>query len=148
MSVFILVLRFFIAYIFIVSGYSKLKDLNIFTQAVDSYRILPQIIIRPFSLALPWFELLLGIAVGIGLYVRVSSVMLVLLLCMFAIALSINIFRGRNIDCGCFGKKRPQKINWNLVARDGILIFILVAIYFLDDGSITVNNLISFINLS
>jgi len=114
MIVLVLILRIFITYIFIVSGLSKIKNPNHFLMAVNSYQILPSFLIAPFSNTLPWVELILGIAVGVGFYIRISTVLLIFLLFLFAIALIINLIRGRKIDCGCFGEKNPQHINWNL----------------------------------
>jgi len=51
------------------------------------------------------------------------------LLGLYALAMAINLFRGRNhIDCGCSGPSdRTQIISWSLVKRN--LVLVLLALF-------------------
>jgi hypothetical protein len=52
-----------------------------------------------------------------------------LLFSLFAIAMAVNLARGRTyIDCGCFQSALRQSIDWRLVARNGGLAAMALAI--------------------
>ena len=51
-----------------------------------------------------------------------------LLLSVFAVAMGINLLRGRrHIDCGCFQGTLKQPLSWTLVSRNALLALLLVA---------------------
>ena len=88
--------------IFVFSGAMKITDIGMFQANVEAYRLLPVAFIAPFAIALPWIELLVGIYLVIGLFLRPTAIAAALLLAMFAAAITQNILTG-NIEhsCGC-----------------------------------------------
>jgi hypothetical protein len=40
---------------------------------------------------------------------------------VFAGAMAINLVQGRDIECGCFGDRSPQRISWLSVGRNILL---------------------------
>jgi uncharacterized membrane protein YphA (DoxX/SURF4 family) len=82
--------------------------LKIFTpaksqMAVRAYEILPISIANFFGIALPWFELGLGILLVLGIAIRLSAMLGGALMLLFIAAISQAWARGLSIDCGCFG---------------------------------------------
>src|SRR3990170_4114641 len=70
--------------------------------------------------------LLFGIAAGHKLADRER---LVALLAAYALAIAINLLRGRTrIDCGCLGFGRHDRIAWTMVARNLVLIALALAL--------------------
>jgi uncharacterized membrane protein YphA (DoxX/SURF4 family) len=84
------------------------------------------------ALVLPWLEIIVGVALFLGIATRTSARILGLLLIVFIAALSINLARGKPVDCGCFGTsavaKTPQERLFEMklaIARDvGLLLLV------------------------
>lgn len=101
---FIRVLRVILGVLFLYAGLSKMPQIEDFARTIDAFRLLPQILILPTAIILPWVEFLTGLSLLLGFKTRLSACICLGLLCLFVIALSINIARGINdISCGCFG---------------------------------------------
>lgn len=89
-----------------------------FERAVQSYGLLPAHIASVVAVALPPSELIAGVLLVVGLATAVVAAFLGALLGVFAFAVAFNLFRGRRIDCGCFGHGIPQRITWRHVLRN------------------------------
>ena len=96
-------IRFALGGIFIWAALSKITDPAGFAQAVDSYELLPHEWVAPLAYLLPWLELFCGLALVSGLAARGAVVWISLLLVVFLTALGINLARGLEVDCACFG---------------------------------------------
>ena len=112
------VFRFAIAFVFVVAAVPKLLDLRGFEAAVENYALLPTRLVRPVTRALPWVELISAGALIVGVAVAPIALLASLLLLAFATAISVNLLRGRRIDCGCQGTIAPRTLSWPLVLRD------------------------------
>lgn len=71
--------------------------------AVRAYEVLPISLANFFGIALPWFEVGLGILLILGIAVRLSAMLGGALMVLFIAAISQAWARGLSIDCGCFG---------------------------------------------
>lgn len=117
------VARLVLAAVFATAAASKFAEIGPFEGIVRNYRILPDPLVVPFARALPVLESL----AAIGLLfepVRVPAALVCAgLLLVFALAMGINILRGRtDIDCGCFVGHSRQRIGWSLVLRNLVLL--------------------------
>jgi hypothetical protein len=102
---------------------SKLRALDEFVGVVHNYRVLPEPLVRPVAYALPPFELLLAAGLLLEPIRSLAAAAVAGLLAVFALAMAINIGRGRiEIDCGCFANALRQRIGWRLVVRNVVLI--------------------------
>ena len=110
--------RLALAVLFVLAGLAKLLNLAAFTRAVANYRLLPTAAVRPVATALPGLELATGLLLLLGLGTRPVAATLALMLLGFALAVSVNLLRGRRIDCGCFTGPGPRRITWATVARN------------------------------
>lgn len=88
---------------FIFSGVAKLGDLEEFTDLVAEYGILPHALSQAYGYSLPGLEVALGIFLVAGLFLRTNATISILILISFIIAKSVNLYRGDDISCGCFG---------------------------------------------
>ncbi len=102
---------------------------------VESYQLVPRVLVKPAAFVL-WIA---EIAIGVALMLPVQKVLLFsgsLLIAsfafsVFAVAQGINIFRGRSIPCGCFNSSATDRlISWNTVAINaavaGLCLFVAV----------------------
>jgi hypothetical protein len=113
--------RFALGGLFVLAGAAKLASLETFENSVRDYRILPGRLVRPVSRVLPPTEVSAGALMGLGVAVVAVGVLMTVLLAIFAMAVAINLVRGRSIDCGCLGGLGSKQITWGMVARNLLL---------------------------
>ena len=116
-----LVLRIALGAILVYSAWSKLKDSwALFAMAVDSYQVLPLWGVQWVARTLPWVELLIGVLLILGRWMRVATVACsVLLLAFFGLMVRAHL-KGMEINCGCFGP--GEVISWRTLLRDGAMV--------------------------
>lgn len=115
---FSLIIRIGLGILFATAALAKLRKLRDFYAAVLAYQLLPPRWAMNLATILPWAE---GtIAIGLVLDVTVARILAAGFLLAYALAMTVNIRRGRrDIDCGCGGAPQPLSI-W-LVIRNLIL---------------------------
>lgn len=94
---------------FLFAGAAKMLDPPAFAHEISNFRLLPGGLVNAAALWLPWVEMVAGLALIAGLWRGLSAVLLGVLLVVFVGALSINLARGRAVDCGCFGSSKTPK---------------------------------------
>ncbi|MBD3375061.1 DoxX family membrane protein [candidate division KSB1 bacterium] len=94
--------RLILAAVFIYAGVVKILDPRGFAISIDNYQMLPYILVVLMAIILPWIEVLAGLALLIGKWIRGSALIFMVLNTVFIIALASALARGLNIDCGCF----------------------------------------------
>jgi uncharacterized membrane protein YphA (DoxX/SURF4 family) len=114
-------LRIALGAILVYSAWSKLKDSwALFAMAVDSYQVLPLWGVRLVARTLPWVELLIGVLLIVGRWMRVATVACsILLLVFFGLMVRAHL-KGMEINCGCFGP--GEAISWRTLLRDGAMV--------------------------
>lgn len=95
-------LRIALALMFLAAAYPKFSDPKAFSMLVTQYQFLPAFSVNVFSLGLPAFEIVTGLALLFTPFEKESSAALLLLLLMFIVALAQAFSRGLGIACGCF----------------------------------------------
>lgn len=125
----LLVSRFLLGLVFILASIDKIYAPDAFAANIESYRLLPGLIINAVAILLPWMELLCGVFLIGGVYLRGSSAILGTLLGIFSLAIVTALLRGLTIDCGCFGKEHATPISWMKVAEDIGLMAVAFHIY-------------------
>lgn len=120
--------RLVMAGVFMYASFDKIRHPAEFAEAVYNYQLLPDFLINLSALILPWFELILGVLLLLGIWMPGSVVAINLLMVTFLTALVINKARGLNISCGCFSTKATVDglIGW-VVFRD--VIFFVISLY-------------------
>jgi len=117
--------RFFLAGIFIYAGYTKLENPLQFAAAIEGYQLLSPSTVIWVIKVLPWFEIVLGAALLLGIFIRFTAAFAGGLLLFFIGTMLVTYLRGIETDCGCFGV--GEKISPFTLARDTF--FILPALY-------------------
>lgn len=120
--------RALLGVIFAFSGVSKLRNPRGFVVLVLAYQVLPARMGRIVGWLIPVLELDVALLLLAGIATRFALMLSALLLASFVIGITVNLVRGRILDCGCHGTP-GKKIGWRLVLQDvGLLaISVLVA---------------------
>lgn len=126
-----LAFRFALGFVFLLAGLSKLSQPQRFARAIANYGLLPRPLVDPVARWLPRLEVAGGTLLLAGMLQIAVSLGLAILLLSFSLAVSVNLARGRRIDCGCFGPGVTARITWWTVFRNLLLaaMAILLATY-------------------
>lgn len=121
-------IRVILGVIFIYAAYTKLKDpWELFALAISQYQLLPLTMVEFVARSLPWFELLLGILLLTGRWLRFSATSVSVLLLTFFVLMIRADLKGMAINCGCFGGT-DDVISWKTLLRDGSLLAASIAL--------------------
>jgi uncharacterized membrane protein YphA (DoxX/SURF4 family) len=116
--------------VFLVAGMLKLPDPAAAVRAVRAYRLLPEALVGPVAFGLPMVEIVVGLALLVGIFVRTAALASAVLLVVFVVAVGSAWARGLQIDCGCFGNGGQVAAGqtaypWEIVRDVGLLIVAL-----------------------
>ena len=126
-----LMLRLYIAGLFIYAGMVKINYTAEFAETIASYRMVPYWGVNATAIIMPWIELISGILLLCGIRVRSAIVVIGSLLLMFTVGIAINLIWNAPIDCGCF-HTLGDTISWKTLVRDLIWIAMAVHVFFYD----------------
>ncbi len=139
--------QWFLGMTFFLSGIRKLTSLKQFSYVVYAYEILPRRISTVYAYILPFIEMGTGLLLIIGIFNTYTSLIIIILLLSFIMAISINLFRGRgNIDCGCYGVGSTN-IHIGLIYRNIILIILCIINLYYGRNYLLFNNNIDMLSL-
>ncbi len=123
--------RIYLALVFIISGLDKINDLSSFAQSIENYRILPISVINILAIILPWIELVTGVFLLVGIYIKENAFLIFSLLLIFTISIASAVLRNLDIDCGCQGTFDGQKVGiLKIIENAALMIVSLLSIKF------------------
>jgi uncharacterized membrane protein YphA (DoxX/SURF4 family) len=116
-----------LAGIFGLAAYSKFSDPFSFGQQIMSYDLrLPYSLVDSLVWMVPTLEVGIAIALLLGIYTRISAAVASLLLAFFTALVLSAMWRGLDIDCGCFGV--PQKVGWPKIVENLAIFAVALAV--------------------
>lgn len=124
-TLFYAALRVVLGCIFLWASLDKILDPEGFFVIVSNYRILPDALVNPVSLVLPWMEAVCGIMLITGYMVKGSALIVNLLMLIFILALLISSSRGIDISCGCFSISSDKTGDVYMYVIRDIFVFLL-----------------------
>ena len=131
-----LLARLVLGGIFIYASLDKIAHPREFAKIIANYAILPEPLVTLPALVLPWLELLAGLCLVSGLWVRSAALLLSSLLLFFILALGFNALRGISMSCGCFSTSAGDTENALVLIFRDLLFLIpgLLIIFFNREG--------------
>ena len=116
------------AAVFLSGAYGKWRERELFAAAMEGYDLIPTVAVPTASIALILAETAIGLALLLPFAAPVAQMGGVSLLMVVSAAVVINLARGRReISCGCGGASGDQQLSWGLVARNAVLVLVLLA---------------------
>ena len=97
-----LILRWIVALVFIYAGVGKILNPTGFAESIDNYRMLPYFLVTIMAAILPWLEVLCGLLLIFGKWLKGASLIVIAMNAVFIVAITSALLRGLDINCGCF----------------------------------------------
>jgi putative oxidoreductase len=126
-----LILRLYLAGIFIYASLHKINFPAEFADNIAGYLIVPYWLVSPLALFMPWLELVSGLFLLAGVRVRAASLVIGGMLVMFTVAVIVALIQDTPIGCGCF-QSVGEAISWWTVLRDLAWLAMAAHVYFYD----------------
>lgn len=115
-----------LGFLFMLAVIPKLSSPGRFSKNVAEYRVVPRRASRWLAGALIGSEVVLAVTLMSGLLVEVTLPIAAITATAFIVGVGINLERGRQIPCGCFGLRDDrERISSRSVVR---LVFLLLAV--------------------
>ncbi len=115
--------QIFIGGIFIYAGLLKIIDPETFSMDIENYRILPRILVNLPAIYLPYLEVIVGLAIIFSPRKIGSLIIYNGLMVFFLFGIIQAVFRGLDIECGCFGSA-SRTVGLRVIAEDLLLLII------------------------
>ena len=126
MNLLVMVCRIFLGFMFIYASLDKIMNPEEFAKQIGYYKALPFGLENLLAIVLPWVELIVGICLIAGLLVDGATVLSILMMLVFILAISQAMLRGIDITCGCFKvSAESDSIGLNTIIRD--IVFLIMS---------------------
>ena len=122
--------RIVLGAVFMYASFDKMANPEAFAKIIDNYHILPYQLVNALAIFLPWLELITGLLLITGKWVKGSLLLYNVMLVVFIIALSQALIRGLDISCGCFSVNPSSTSEvWLRIVEDIILLFVGIMLF-------------------
>jgi uncharacterized membrane protein YphA (DoxX/SURF4 family) len=135
----VLVVRVVLGGVFLAAGALKIGHFDLFASQIAGFQILPQPVVAPLALLLPFVEVLLGAYLILGLFTRAAAWFAAFQLALFSAAIASAVIRGISTSCGCFGPQDATVTSWPEVARDAGLALVAVLVAWRAPGALALD---------
>jgi uncharacterized membrane protein YphA (DoxX/SURF4 family) len=118
MPAIVLVLRLALGATLIAAGAAKIPHPEQLAAAIAGFRLLAPSVTAPLAIALPYFEVLVGLYLVIGLFTQIAAWVACAQFVAYAGAIASAVLRGIPASCGCFGPADTATADWPHVGID------------------------------
>ncbi|MEJ5304495.1 MAG: MauE/DoxX family redox-associated membrane protein [Ignavibacteria bacterium] len=115
------IIRLTFAFLFIISALEKFKSIENFALNVDAYQIFPSLLVNFIAVIIPSLELFIGFGILFKFKLKANLFLYLILMISFTILIIIAMFKGLDIDCGCFGES-SVKVGFEKLAENILII--------------------------
>ena len=110
--------RVLIGALFVLAGTLKIGHFDELAASIAAFRILPDAVVGPLAVLLPFFEVGLGLYLILGLFTRTAAAVAAGMLVLYAAAIASAVVRHMPVSCGCFGPQDTAAADWPHVFID------------------------------
>ena len=123
-----LIARIALGLIFLAAGALKIGHASDLAATITAFGFgLPPVLVAIAAIALPPFEILLGVYLIGGWLLSMTSVVASAMMLLFIGVVASVVARGLHVSCGCFGAADTAPATWWTVLRDSI--FLIPGVY-------------------
>jgi uncharacterized membrane protein YphA (DoxX/SURF4 family) len=124
-----LILRIVLGAVFIWASVSKIASPQGFAEILSNYQVLPPVLVIPVAVILPWVEALCGVSLIAGRLIRGSALIFVSLMLIFLMVTAFNMYRGLDVNCGCFSVADSETSGSQLVNLLRNLLLLIAGVF-------------------
>jgi uncharacterized membrane protein YphA (DoxX/SURF4 family) len=111
---------------FVYASLDKIAHPEEFAKQIGYYKALPFGLENVLAIVLPWTELIVGICLLAGLLVDGATLLSIIMMLVFILAISQAMLRGIDITCGCFKVSADSdKLGLDTIIRD--IVFLVMS---------------------
>jgi putative oxidoreductase len=139
-------MRWYLGFVFIFACWHKVAHPGSFAVDVATYGILPLAVVNLLAVTLPWVELGAGGMLVLGFRSRAAALMVFGMMVMFIAAVSIALYNGLDMSCGCFASQGAQEadpISYKTILRDTGWLLLSAYVFLLDRDPIGIDRAFS-----
>ncbi len=115
-----LISRFVLGGILLLSGLTKLGVPAEFAENIRAYEMsLPPVVVDAMAVGLPILEMLLGVWLIAGLFIRFSAIVSGAIMVVFLIGITQAWLRGLDVNCGCFAGEGGNPVGLAILGAMG-----------------------------
>ncbi len=96
--------------LFLYAALLKIGDPAAFAKDIANYRLLPESWATAAAYLIPCLEVVVALGLITGIWLRGAALWASGLMLVFIAALVVNLARGLDIDCGCFGSGESDPV--------------------------------------
>ncbi|MCP4571038.1 MAG: DoxX family membrane protein [bacterium] len=130
----VLACRLGVGGVFLYAAWDKLLHPQAFAQAIHFYHLVPASLLHPWAHLLPVLEIVVGLALVLGLLQRGAALLAGGLTVVFMVAIAAALARGLDISCGCFHTDGGHGVGLELLVRDTVLLAACLPVVFARRG--------------
>ena len=121
-----MICRILLGLMFIYASLDKIAHPEEFAKQIGYYKVLPFGVENILGIVLPWTELIIGICLIAGLLVDGATLLSIIMMLVFILAISQAMLRGIDITCGCFKVSADSdKLGLDTIIRD--IVFLVMS---------------------
>ncbi|MBN2702937.1 MAG: hypothetical protein JXR23_01885 [Pontiellaceae bacterium] len=111
-------------------GTSKIANPADFAETVYRFRLLPEVFVNLAAIYLPWVEVVSAVCLLFVPRFRTAALWILLLLLIgFTIGIGINLARGADFGCGCFGPNDDAPLSiLHIFRNSGLIALTIIAL--------------------
>jgi putative oxidoreductase len=102
--------RIVVGLVMLAAALGKIGDPTAFASQIHHFRLMPIAGENLLAITLPWIELLVGLALVLGVRARSGAWLALAMMVVFTAAVGQAMARGLDIECGCFGTADAQHV--------------------------------------
>lgn len=138
---FLLASRFVLGFVFVYAGIEKISDPSGFADSIYNYKIFPLFSVNTMAILIPWIEFVSGLLLIFGVALKENAFIINIFLIGFIVLITVSLFRGLNIDCGCFSTTGGGTIGIQKIVEDVLLLLLGIQIFLFPSEELTLNSL-------
>jgi uncharacterized membrane protein YphA (DoxX/SURF4 family) len=102
--------RVIVGLVLLVAALGKIGDPATLATQVGHFHLVPDSSRNLIALALPWIELMAGLALVVNVRARSGAWLALALMITFTLAVAQAMARHLNVECGCFGSADATRV--------------------------------------
>jgi uncharacterized membrane protein YphA (DoxX/SURF4 family) len=129
--------------LFILSSLGKIIHPAKLMDAIEAYKMVPEVFVRPMAIVIPWLQTVAGLCLLFDIYAQSAAFVVSGLLVMYTVAIAQAFARGFDIECGCFDlvEWMESKVGWFPIIRDLFLLGMSGSIFLFDRNTVNIYGL-------